>query len=157
MTLVVGLIIVGGFVGWIIGKYATNSVAVKTVTVNAAAGSATVQSAADIAQAPNFTADDLVKLPTDNWPTVGGNIMNERYSPLDQIDTSNVSQLKGIWRTHLNGSGVAAKYSAESQPVVYKGVIYVSTGNDDVFAVGVASGTSVSAASESAAMTLSFK
>jgi len=81
-----------------------------------------------------------VKLPTDNWPTVGGNIMNERYSPLDQIDTSNVSKLKGIWRTHLNGSGVAAKYSAESQPVVYKGVIYVTTGNDDVFAVGVASG-----------------
>ena len=48
--------------------------------------------------------------------------MNERYSPLDQIDTSNVSQLKGVWRTHLDGSGVGAKYSAESQPVVYKGV-----------------------------------
>jgi quinohemoprotein ethanol dehydrogenase len=140
MTLVVGLIFVGGFVGWIIGKYATNSVAVKTVTVNAAAGSTNAQSATDIAPAPNFTADDLVKLPTDNWPTAGGNIMNERYSPLDQIDTSNVSKLKGIWRTHLDGSGVAAKYSAESQPVVYQGVIYITTGNDDVFAVGVASG-----------------
>jgi glucose dehydrogenase len=66
--------------------------------------------------------------------------MQERYSPLDQIDTSNVSQLKGIWRTHLDGSGVAAKYSAESQPVVYKGVIYITTGNNDVFAVSVASG-----------------
>ena len=57
--------------------------------------------------------------------------MNERYSPLDQIDTSNVSQLKGVWRTHLDGSGVGAKYSAESQPVVYKGVMYVTTGEDD--------------------------
>src|SRR3954453_12825336 len=94
MTLIVGLIFVGGFVGWIIGKYATNSVAVKTVTVNASAGSTNAQSATDIAQAPNFTANDLVKLPTDNWPTAGGNIMNERYSPLDQIDTSNVSKLK---------------------------------------------------------------
>ena len=54
--------------------------------------------------------------------------MNERYSPLTQIDTSNVSQLKGVWRTHLDGSGVAAKYSAESQPVVYKGVIYIDDG-----------------------------
>ena len=30
---------------------------------------------------------------------------------------------------------MAAKYSAESQPLVYKGVIYVPTGEDDVFAV----------------------
>ena len=42
--------------------------------------------------------------------------------------------------THLNGSALAAKYSAESQPVVYKGVIYITTGNNDVFAVSVASG-----------------
>jgi PQQ-dependent dehydrogenase (methanol/ethanol family) len=137
MTLVVGLIFLGVFVGWIIGKYATNSVAVKTVTVSA---SNNVQSATNIAPAPNFSAADLVKLPTDNWPTVGGNIMNERYSPLDQINTSNVSQLKGVWRTHLNGSGVAAKYSGESQPVVWQGVIYITTGNDDVFAVSVATG-----------------
>ena len=93
-----------------------------------------------IAKAPNFSADDLSALPTDNWPTVGGNLMNERYSPLTQIDTSNVSQLKGVWRTHLDGSGVGAKYSAESQPVVYKGVIYVTTGEDDAFAVSVATG-----------------
>jgi alcohol dehydrogenase (cytochrome c) len=140
MTLVVGLIAAGVLVGWIIGKYATNSVAVKTVTVNAAAGSQNASSPEEIGLAPNFSADDLAKLPTDNWPTVGGNLMNERYSPLDQINTDNVSQLKGVWRTHLKGSAVAAKYSAESQPVVYKGVIYVTSGNDDVFAVSVASG-----------------
>jgi len=133
MTLVAGLIFLGAFVGWIVGHYATPG-HTKTVTV-AAGGEQT-----SITPAPNFQAADLEKLPTDDWPTVGGNLMNERYSPLDQIDTSNVSQLKGVWRTHLNGSGVAAKYSAESQPVVYKGVIYVSTGNDDVFAVSAATG-----------------
>ena len=67
-------------------------------------------------------------------------MLQERYSPLDQVNTSNVAQLKGVWMTHLNGSALAAKYSAESQPVVYKGVIYITTGNNDVFAVGVASG-----------------
>jgi alcohol dehydrogenase (cytochrome c) len=85
-------------------------------------------------------SDDLSALPTDNWPTVGGRLTNERYSPLTQVDTSNVSQLKGVWLTHLDGSGVAAKYSAESQPVVYKGVMYVTAGNNDVFAVSVATG-----------------
>ena len=75
-----------------------------------------------------------------DWSTNGGTMSNERYSMLDDIDTSNVSQLKGVWRTHLNGSGVAAKYSGESQPIVQDGVIYITTGNDDVFAVSVDSG-----------------
>ena len=75
-----------------------------------------------------------------NWSTNGGTMSNQRYSTLDDIDTSNVAQLKGVWRTHLNGSGVAAKYSGESQPIVQDGVIYITTGNDDVFAVSVDSG-----------------
>ena len=75
-----------------------------------------------------------------DWSTNGGDMSNQRYSTLDDIDTSNVAQLKGVWRTHLNGSGVAAKYSGESQPIVQDGVIYITTGNDDVFAVSVDSG-----------------
>jgi alcohol dehydrogenase (cytochrome c) len=75
-----------------------------------------------------------------DWTTNGGATSNQRYSTLDEIDTSNVSQLKGVWRTHLNGVAMAAKYSGESQPVVQDGVIYVTAGNDDVFAVSVDSG-----------------
>ena len=75
-----------------------------------------------------------------DWSTNGGTMTNQRYSTLDEIDTSNVAQLKGVWRTHLKGSGVAAKYSGESQPIVQDGVIYITTGNDDVFAVSVDSG-----------------
>jgi quinohemoprotein ethanol dehydrogenase len=90
--------------------------------------------------APAFSTAELDALPTDNWITNGGSLANQRYSPLTQINTSNVSQLKGVWHTHLNGSGVAAKYSAESQPLVYKGTIYVPTGQDDVFAVDSTTG-----------------
>ncbi len=90
--------------------------------------------------APNFSADDLAKIAGDNWTTNGGSTWNQRYSSLDAIDTTNVSKVKGIWRTHLRGSGIAAKYSGESQPIVYNGVIYVTTGNDDVSAVSVDSG-----------------
>jgi quinohemoprotein ethanol dehydrogenase len=137
MILVLGLVFAGGFVGWIVGHY-TGSSGTKTVTVAASGTSPT--STESIAAAPNFSAADLSALPNADWPTVGGSLRNERYSPLNQIDTSNVSQLKGVWRTHLDGSGVGAKYSAESQPVVYKGVMYVTTGEDDAFAVSVATG-----------------
>ena len=38
--------------------------------------------------------------------TNGGNLTNQRYSTLKQIDTSNVKQLKGAWMTRLKGSGL---------------------------------------------------
>ncbi|MFL5756370.1 MAG: hypothetical protein ACJ77N_08740, partial [Chloroflexota bacterium] len=72
MVLVVGLIFAGVFVGWIIGHYATNTQAVKTVTVSASAGSPS--SSEDIQTAPNFSAADLMKAPTEDWPTVGGTL-----------------------------------------------------------------------------------
>jgi PQQ-dependent dehydrogenase (methanol/ethanol family) len=137
LTLVCGLIFLGGFVGWVIGRYATPG---HTKTVTVAAGGPSATSAQSIAAAPNFSAEELQALPTDNWPTAGGNLRNERYSPLTQLNTSNISQVKGVWRTHLGGSGITAKYSAEGQPVVYKGVIYIATGEDDTFAVSVATG-----------------
>jgi alcohol dehydrogenase (cytochrome c) len=93
-----------------------------------------------IKPAPRFTLAQLAKPASDDWITNGGSTFNERYSSLDEIDTSNVSQLKGVWLTHLRKSAVDAKYSAESQPLEYQGVIYVPTGADDVFAVSAQTG-----------------
>ncbi|HEX6724732.1 MAG TPA: c-type cytochrome [Gaiella sp.] len=88
---------------------------------------------------PALPADDLTNDPTDVWLTNGGTLSNQRYSPLDAIDTSNVKDLKGVWMTNLE-SGTAAKYSAEGQPIFYNGMLYVPTGEDDVFAVDVDTG-----------------
>ena len=55
----------------------------------------------------------LVPPPQVGWPTNGGNWYNQRYSPLTEIDRSNVANLKGVWRTHLEGSGVGPQYSAK--------------------------------------------
>jgi quinohemoprotein ethanol dehydrogenase len=90
--------------------------------------------------APKFSTGDLAATAGDDWITNGGSLWNQRYSSLDEINDSNVSQLKGVWLTHLRKSGIAAKYSAESQPLEYQGVIYVPTGQDDVFAVSVDTG-----------------
>jgi quinohemoprotein ethanol dehydrogenase len=137
MMLVAGLVFAGAVVGWFVGHYATPG---HTKTVTVAAGQTAVQQTQAISPAPAFSSEQLAAPPTENWLTNGGSLMNQRYSPLSQVDTGNISQLKGTWLTHLNGSATAAKYSAESQPLVYDGVIYVSTGEDDVFAVSADTG-----------------
>jgi alcohol dehydrogenase (cytochrome c) len=81
-----------------------------------------------------------VPAPTSGWPTNGGNLSNQRYSPLTEITRDNVARLKGVWRTRLRGSGLGPQYSGEAQPLVYGGVIYIVTGADDVFAVAVETG-----------------
>jgi alcohol dehydrogenase (cytochrome c) len=68
------------------------------------------------------------------WLTIGGDWHNTRYSTLAQINTNNVKNLKGAWVTHL-GSGLGQKYSFEGTPIVKDGVLYIATGNDDVFAL----------------------
>jgi quinohemoprotein ethanol dehydrogenase len=85
--------------------------------------------------------DKLVQSPVGkDWVTNGGNLTNERYSTLKQIDTSNVKQLKGAWMTRLKGSGLGGKYSFEATPLVKDGIMYISTGNDDVFALDAKTG-----------------
>ncbi len=93
-----------------------------------------------IPAAPAFSTAALVAPPARDWLTNGGNLFNQRYSTLIRIDRSNVSGLKGVWRTHLNGSGLDPKFSGEATPIVHDGVIYVSTGANDVFALSVATG-----------------
>ena len=101
---------------------------------------AQAQDGTPIPNAPAFSSDELAALPTRDWPTMGGNIFNQRYSPLTAIDRNNVAGLEGVWRTHLRGSGLEPKYSGEAAPVIYDGVIYIATGADDVFAVSVETG-----------------
>jgi alcohol dehydrogenase (cytochrome c) len=85
--------------------------------------------------------DRLLQSPVGkDWVTNGGNMTNERYSTLKQIDTSNVKQLKGAWMTRLKGSGLGGKYSFEATPLVKDGIMYISTGNDDVFALDAKTG-----------------
>lgn len=92
------------------------------------------------ADAPAYTAQQLTDLPSTGWITNGGNLYNQRYSPLTEINAGNVASLKAEWRTHLNGSGVGPPFSGEAQPIVADGMIYVPTGADDVFAIDAGTG-----------------
>ena len=96
---------------------------------------------AGAARAADPEIDTLLQNPVGkDWVTNGGNLTNQRYSTLKQIDASNVKQLKGAWMTRLKGSGYGGKYSFEATPLVKDGIMYIVTGNDDVFALNAKTG-----------------
>jgi alcohol dehydrogenase (cytochrome c) len=90
--------------------------------------------------APAFTAEQLTAWPTDSWITNGGNIWNQRYSPLDQINRDTIGRLEPVWRASLNGSGLESKFSGQAQALFWDGVVYIATGANDIFAIDIETG-----------------
>ncbi len=85
---------------------------------------------------------DLRKPPGAAWPLVGGDWGNTRYSTLAKITTGNVKTLKGAWMVRLN-SGFGPGYSQQGTPVVKDGVLYITTGEQDIFALDAKTGKSI--------------
>ena len=84
------------------------------------------------------TAALVTFVPTDvGWPMHGG-VDNIRYSPLSEIDRSNVTRLQVAW---TYDSGDAFKGSEmQSNPVVVDGALYVTTPTMKVVALNAATG-----------------
>ncbi|HEY2478785.1 MAG TPA: PQQ-binding-like beta-propeller repeat protein [Solirubrobacterales bacterium] len=93
-----------------------------------------------IVAAPAFTTQELEAEPGDNWITNGGNLTNNRFSSLDEINTENVKELKGDWMTKIGQNATAAKFSAEGQALEYEGTIYIPDGADDIYAINASTG-----------------
>src|SRR5579871_4407401 len=71
-----------------------------------------------------------------DWSRFGNTPDNTRYSPLTQINTSNVSQLGLAW-----SQSEGPKFSTfETDPLVVNGVMYYTTNADQVRAVNAATG-----------------
>ena len=62
----------------------------------------------------------------------------QRYSPLKQINTSNVSKLVPVWSMSFGGE---KQRGQESQPVVHNGKMFVTASYSRIFAVDVKTGT----------------
>lgn len=90
--------------------------------------------------APAYTAALYGVAPTTDWLSVGGDSQEQHYSALSGINTGNVGELQQAWMTHLDGSGAATKYKAEQTGLEYAGVLYMVTGNNDVFALDATNG-----------------
>jgi alcohol dehydrogenase (cytochrome c) len=92
-----------------------------------------------IRPAPAFTPADLSDPSEDGWLTNGGTLSNQRFSPLTQINRETVKGLKALWHVKLD-SGMELRHNNQAQPLVHDGVIYIATGQNDVFAISADTG-----------------
>ena len=82
----------------------------------------------------------LVTPPTDTWPTYNGDYSGRRYSPLSQIDASNVDMLGLAW-VYRAVSGATGPFGSQikSTPLEVNGVLYFTV-PDHAWAVDARTG-----------------
>src|SRR5438093_993067 len=83
--------------------------------------------------------------PVDDWPCYGHDAGGMRYSPLNQINRENVSQLKVAWVFHTgdisDGSGGRKRSGFETTPILVDGTLYLTTPFNRVIALDPETGT----------------
>ncbi len=137
--------VAGFFLGHFTGHHSTTTVAAGQASAGEESAPESgegenVTASNGITLAPEFTSDELSEHAGDNWITNGGGTTNDRFSTLDEINTENVSELKGDYLTKIGKEATAPKYSAEGQALEYEGTIYISDGGDNVYAIDASSG-----------------
>lgn len=86
--------------------------------------------------------------PANDWRSHNVDAYNSRYSPLDQINTSNVSRLTKLWSAQPSGAasnagaGITGSSIRQVTPLVVDGVMYYNSGNK-LFALDAATGASL--------------
>lgn len=63
------------------------------------------------------------------WPTYGGDLGHTRYSPLDQIDATNFSDLNIAWEFNAANFGPSPEYRFQSTPLMVNGKVYTTAGS----------------------------
>jgi len=76
-----------------------------------------------------------------DWPYHGKDWSNQNYQDVDQINPLNVEKLKPAWIFHTGVND--PNMSMEMTPIEVDGVVYVPTGDDDVFALDAATGKKI--------------
>ena len=76
-----------------------------------------------------------------DWPEYHGGPLAQRYSPLDQIDASNVSDLELAWSFSTANFGPTTDFNNPSTPIEIDGVLYANIGSTrNVVAIDATSG-----------------
>lgn len=78
--------------------------------------------------------------PDGEWHTWGGDAGFTRYSPLNQITATNVTELQVAWRWQALPLGNRPDSNMKSTPLMVDGVLYVPTGEHQVVALDPGSG-----------------
>lgn len=95
---------------------------------------------------PAAKPDELT--PTNGWPAQSdyanwyrshGNDASTRYSPLDQINVKNVSQLQRAWTYHSKDG----PSNIQCNPIIVDGVMYAPTSGNHVVAINAETGAEI--------------
>jgi alcohol dehydrogenase (cytochrome c) len=73
-----------------------------------------------------------------DWPSFGRDGSNQRFAPFAAIDRGNVARLAPAWSYPLGTVG-----SAQTHPIVIRGVMYVGMAGNDVAALDAATGREI--------------
>ena len=73
--------------------------------------------------------------PNGDWPEYLGGPDRNHYSPLQQINASNVKELKIAWQYHTGDSG-----QIQCNPIIVNGILYGMTASTQPFAIDAATG-----------------
>src|SRR5437763_15128158 len=73
---------------------------------------------------------------TLDWLHYGNDLANTRFQDADQINPANVANLKVAWVFHTKV--LDEKAELETSPIAVNGMLYITDGHDDVFALNAA-------------------
>lgn len=88
-----------------------------------------------------------VRAQADGWPHYARDEAGTRYSPLEQINASNVDRLEIAWQFRTGELGQdtreGGKLTFEATPILWRGKLYFSTGFGSAFAIDARAGAQI--------------
>ena len=93
---------------------------------------------AGLAQQPRRVTEDLLKTGSktgDEWVAYGTNWAEQRFSPLKQVDATNVNRLGLAWSAELPLAAGNPQTHQENTPLIFNGVLYGITPWSIVYAI----------------------
>ncbi|CAG9932904.1 PQQ-binding-like beta-propeller repeat protein [Candidatus Nitrotoga arctica] len=92
------------------------------------------------AQAPARLAEPLAKIDRDDWQAYGNDQGGTRFSPLAQIDTSNVAGLTKVWEAEMTPTVPGPMNALQVTPLMIGDTLYACDGNNGVHAFDAETG-----------------
>lgn len=85
------------------------------------------------------------QLNTNTWTAYKADPSASSYSPLDQINASNVAQLENVWTFHADDvpDGEEPAASSQANPIIINGVLYANSRNQTVYAINAKTGEQI--------------
>lgn len=91
-------------------------------------------------QVPERLSEPLGAIKRDDWQAYGNDQGGTRFSPLDQINTSNVAGLTKIWEAEFTPTVAGEMNALQVTPIMVGGRLYACDGNNGVHAFDAETG-----------------